>query len=157
MTVASTRVLHDWHHDDIDKAKKEIFAALGDTDGFEVFGASVLVANYIRPVVTRGGIIAPGSAQHEDVFQGTVGMIVKIGPKAWDEQVIDRFNGRLPEVGDWVWFRPQDSIMASLKGPRSVMEKGTDGKRLRDFEGWPCSLILARDIHGRTKLPHIVV
>jgi hypothetical protein len=168
-SVGSTRVLHDWHHDDQDAAKREIIAALGDISGFEVFGSQVLVASYVRPVKTSGGIITPGSAQHEDFFQGTVGLVVKMGPMAFrgvatnemtaEESQADinaRCNGRIPEVGDWVYFRPQDSVMISIKGPGSVMDK-EGGRTLRDFEGWRCKLVFARDIYGRVTLPHIVV
>ena len=175
MSIASTRVLHDWKHDDPEEAKREIFAALGDISGFEVFGSQVLVADYIRPVKTRGGIITPGSAQHEDIFQGTVGLVVKIGPTAFRKGRMEqtgpgaslataeyvegdepRFNGRIPEVGDWVYFRPQDSVMISIQGPGSTMQN-EGGSRLRDFAGWRCKLVFARDIYGRVTLPHIVV
>jgi co-chaperonin GroES (HSP10) len=158
MSMMMNAMVHlNWHHDDPEQARDEILAALGDLSWFRLIGSQVLLGDYMRPVTTRGGIIAPDSAQNEDVFQGVVGMIVAYGPQAWKEGDEERFGGVLPKIGDWVYCRPQDTVACVLKGPRSMMEIDPSGKRKRGFEGWPCRLAFARDLYAFTDLPHAVI
>jgi hypothetical protein len=161
----------NWHHDDPEQARKEILSAVGDISWLQLFGSQVLLGDYMRPVVTRGNIITPDSAQNEDVFQGTVGMILAIGPQAWRassinqgaslDEIVDkgdeeRFGGRLPEIGEWVYCRPQDTVMTAIKGPGSRMIADAKGNK-RSFEGWPCKLVYARDIYAKVDLPHAIL
>lgn len=172
MSMMMNAMVHlNWHHDEPAQARKEIDAALGDISWFRLIGSQVLLASYMRPVLTRGGIITRNHEQNEDIFQGTVGMIVAIGPQAWraSTQKFDpdrghptevkgdeeRFGGSLPEIGDWVYCRPQDTVMCALKGPGSKMLEQNGHKR--EFQGWPCKLVFARDIYAFADLPHAVL
>lgn len=141
-------VLHDWKHASAAEAKREILEAAGDLTDIEIFGAQLLIAPYIRPEKTRGGIITPGSAAREDEFQGKVGLVLKVGPTAFrkttfkDDGGVDRmgdeaqFGGRHPEVGDWIFHDVKACFQMHIRG------KG--GK-----SGIAARLVYAADIFGR--------
>jgi co-chaperonin GroES (HSP10) len=90
-------------------AKKEITDALGDLEAITVLQNMVLVATYIRPEKTKGGLFLPDSAKEEDVYQGKVGLVLKMGPSAFEDLEEDRFRGVRAFVGDWVVYRVGDS------------------------------------------------
>ena len=50
-----------------------------DVSKIGVWGENLLVATYIRPERTKGGIIRPESIVREDEFQGNIGLVLKIG------------------------------------------------------------------------------
>ena len=100
---------------------EEIFAALQSTlDQIDVLGAHVLVAIYQRPTVTKGGVHLPDKFKDEDIYQGKVGLVLKLGPLAFQEDEAHRWSApatgsgsagtgeRVPTVGDWVAFRTSD-------------------------------------------------
>lgn len=149
--AAVPTTLHNWHHDDADEAKKEIMAAVGDLDKFEVFGSQVLIGVYVRPVKTRGGIITPGSASKEDIWQNKSGLVLKVGPTAFNAERLEQFNGRAPMVGEWIYHDVKQCFQAHLKGPKSKKSA------TRDWEGWPIRLVYGADIFGRTPEPQVVV
>lgn len=94
--------------------KDEIYEAVGvAASQVEVMGAQVLVAIYIRPKKTAGGIWTPDSAQDEDIYQGKVGLILKMGPMAFEEDETHKFPVK-PKVGDWVVFRIGDTFSFNL-------------------------------------------
>lgn len=170
MSMMTNAMIHlRWHHDDPNEARQEILKALGDISWIRLVGSQVLLASYMRPVKTRGGFISGTQEQGEDIFQGTVGMVVAIGPQAWratttveeTEREIpgdeERFGGRLPRLGDWIYCRPQDTVMCAVKGPGSQMDIYEDGKPCRQFEGWPCKLVYSRDIYAIVELPHAIL
>jgi hypothetical protein len=155
MPVASARVLHGWKHTDLAAAQKEIWDAVGDIDGVEVFHDRVLLAVYVRPVYA-GSIITLSDTQREDIYQGPISMVLKIGPDAFRESEVADFNGRLPVIGDWVYGKIYDAWNCSVQGEgaKATDRKDKDG---RGWEGWPCRIIESRYIYGRVKLPHSVV
>ncbi len=73
-----------------------------DVSGIEIFGENLLVGTYIRPEKTKGGIIRPKDNIKEDVFQGNVGLVLKVG------------NGILEGVEEilhkWVIFGYNDGL-----------------------------------------------
>lgn len=75
----------------------------------EVMGAGVLVAIWKRPEKTAGGVYLSDRTREEDVFQGKVGLILKMGPLAFVEDDRHKWNGRVPKVGDWVAYRVGDA------------------------------------------------
>lgn len=129
-------VLHDWKHASAAEAKKEILEAAGDLTDIEIFGAQLLIAPYIRPEKTRGGIITPGSAAREDEFQGKVGLVLKVGPTAFHPDRLEQFGGRAPDVGDWIFHDVKACFQMHIRG------KG--GK-----SGIAARLVYAADIFGR--------
>lgn len=75
--------------------------------GIELLRNRVLVATYVGRAKSKGGIIIPNKTLDENRFQGKVGLILKLGPIAFD------FGEELapvkPGVGDWVFYNPSDA------------------------------------------------
>jgi co-chaperonin GroES (HSP10) len=92
-------------------------AALGDISNVEIGGARVLVWLYIQPR-TKNGIIMPDSQVKEDVWQGCVGLILKMGPLAFKDDPAQniRFEGFSPKEGDWVTFSPGEGRRLQIRG-----------------------------------------
>lgn len=74
-----------------------------------LFSGRVLVGIYIAPEKTPGGILLPQSAKQEDVYQGTIGLVLMKGAMAFRDDETNRFHMQDVEVGDWVAFRPGDA------------------------------------------------
>lgn len=75
----------------------------------EVMGAGVLVAIWKRPEKTAAGLYLPDRTRDEDVFQGKIGIVLKMGPLAFVEDDRHKWAGRIPKVGDWVAYRVGDA------------------------------------------------
>lgn len=107
-------------HHDVDP-KKATIEALGDISGVDLFNNQVLVAIYMRPEKSAGGIIYTDRARDEDKWQGKVGLVMKMGPVAFKGDD-EWFKGVNVKVGDWVLFRPSDGWQLELNGsPCRVM------------------------------------
>lgn len=101
----------------MDSAKQEIFTAIGDLSKLDrLFSARVLVATYLGAGKTKGGIILTQNEQQEGVYQGSVGLVLKIGPTAFKDDDVSKFHGQSVSVGEWVVFRPGDSKRVQLNG-----------------------------------------
>src|SRR6185437_9261531 len=74
----------------------------------EPLGAQVLVAVFERPEKTAGGLILTEKTRKEDGYQGKVGLVLKAGPIAFDEDDQHRFGDRIPQEDDWVLFSVGD-------------------------------------------------
>lgn len=109
--------------------KKALLDSLGDMSQWEVFHSQVLVATYIRPEKTAGGIYLSDRTLTEDRFQGKVGLVVKLGPGAFKDDHIAKFHGVKIEPGDWVFYQPGDGMELY-----SVEHMTSDGTCLRIFE-----------------------
>src|SRR4249920_1322202 len=83
-------------------AKQALFSAIGDLGNYEIFHNQILVAVYVAPEKTKGGIIRPGQSIKEDEYQGKVGLVVKIGPTAFLDSEDESFQGQKVSLGDWV-------------------------------------------------------
>lgn len=115
-------------HDE-DPAKK-IWKEIGKLDDIDIFNNQVLVAVYIRPNKTKGGILLSDQTIGEDRFQGKVGMIVKMGPSAFVDPDQKWFNGVKMDVGNWIFFRPSDGWHVTVNGVlcRVVQDIDVKGK-----------------------------
>lgn len=69
----------------------------------------VLVAIYERPNKTASGIILTDRYRGEDIWQGKVGFVLKVGPLAFSKDETHRWGDRVPQIGDWIAFRGSDS------------------------------------------------
>lgn len=85
-----------------------ILKEIGDISQVEVFNNQLLVAVYIRPQKTKSGIYLTDKTTDEDRFQSKVGLVLKMGPMAFDDNTGQWFNGVQVNVGDWIVFRPSD-------------------------------------------------
>ena len=90
--------------------------AVGDIENVEIFRNQVLVAIYIPPEKTRGGILMPGSTRDENKFQGKIGLVLKNGPLAFVDPEGKWFAGVKIEIDDWVVFRPSDGWALTVNG-----------------------------------------
>lgn len=116
-----------------------------DLDYVEVFHNLVLVATYIAPpLVFKGpnGELIPfersDAALREDEFQGSVGLVLKLGPLAFEDCSVAQFGEIKIKAGDWVFFRPADGLRCNL-GPA----QSRDGLSCRWFE----------DVHIKGRVP----
>ena len=90
--------------------KKEILKWVGSTKKERLVGDRVMVATYARPTRTDGGIYLSDNMSVEDRFQGTVGLLILMGPTAFKYDGSYEFEGDKPKIGDWVVYRPADGF-----------------------------------------------
>lgn len=108
--------------------KEYVFDFLGDLSAYEILGERVLIATYVPPEKTKGGIIMPGRKVTEARFTGVCGLVIKLGnaafkymgPYPWDETV------PRPKVGDWVQFEPSSGREFFL-GPKGEFATNDHG------------------------------
>jgi co-chaperonin GroES (HSP10) len=89
--------------------RQALLDALGN-HATEVLHSKVLVATYVRPAMTKGGVYMPDKVIEEDRFQGTIGLVVGLGPGAFKDDNIAQFHGKKLKVGDWVMYVAADGI-----------------------------------------------
>jgi co-chaperonin GroES (HSP10) len=80
---------------------------IGDTSKVQLLNNEVLVAVYERPERTKSGILLTAVTREEDKYQSKVGLIMEMGPSAFDSDG-KWFNGPVPVKGDWIVFRASD-------------------------------------------------
>lgn len=107
MPAAGSAILMQHDRDPKDEIWDEVGSLI---DGIDVMGAQVLVAIYVRPEKTAGGIIMTSNARAEDNWQGKVGLILKMGPLAFVNDEHHNWDGSRPEVGNWIMFRVGDTF-----------------------------------------------
>lgn len=112
--MALDKTLHNSNHE-IDP-KQDLLAKLGDISRKRISGAQVLVATYVRPRETKSGWQRSDEARKEDIYQGKVGLIVKMGPQAAEFLDVAFGEGEGPGIGDWVYYRIHDGFMLSVNG-----------------------------------------
>jgi len=120
--------------------KQEILDKLGDLTHFEIANNEVLLAIYRRDEKTPGGIIMTANTLKEDVYQGKVGLVVKIGPGC-------RFPNLNIQLHDWVFVRPSDTW---------ALDVNADPKALKREDFVPCRMVFDDQIRGRVAHPSMV-
>jgi co-chaperonin GroES (HSP10) len=95
--------------------RQALHDAVGDLNGIELFHNQILVAIFVRPEKTAGGIIRPGMNVQEDEYQGKVGLVVKKGPSAFLDSESEDFQGQNVALGDWVVFRVGDGWQLTIR------------------------------------------
>ncbi len=130
--------------------KQEILDKLGDISDFEISTNEVLLAIYRRPEKTAGGIILTHNTLKEDVYQGKVGLVVKIGD-ACSFDTNDAYSGTIFKLDiklhDWVVVRPSDTWAVDINGSVELLEK-------KDFVA--CRLVRPCYIRARIQNPLVV-
>lgn len=104
--MPAAAMLHD------EDPREIILRRTGGLEGVEVFGNDMLVAIYKRPEKTKLGIILVDNTRSEDVHQGKVGLVLKMGPTCFLDEEGSKF--RDIKEGDWVVFRPSDGWRVTL-------------------------------------------
>jgi co-chaperonin GroES (HSP10) len=95
--------------------KQALLDAVGDLSGYDIFHNQVLVAIYVRPNITAGGVWRPDDNIKEDEYQGKVGLVVKLGPTAFKDTEDETFDGQSLNIGDWVVFRTGDGWQLNIR------------------------------------------
>ena len=90
--------------------KRALLEAVGDMSGIEVFHNQVLVATYLGPETTAGGIILPDNAIKEARFQGKAALVLAVGPLAFQDDSVAKFGGKGVKPGDWVMVNTSDGL-----------------------------------------------
>ena len=195
-TVAALHKQFDWVHD----VPTEMDAVIGDLSGISLKGQDVLCGVYLHPVQyymqdqLRGGRFrnpensepvimncgGTGKETLEDVYQGKVLRILKLGSQAFNPDVfkglVDRvetnedgtprlihgewgkYISDLPKVGDWVFCRCNDGVQISYKGEGSQKTTMFDNiEKMPADGGWPCRIVAFSDIIAKVDSPTRVV
>jgi hypothetical protein len=95
--------------------KEKLLDQLGDISNIELFHNQVLLAVYLRPEKTKSGLILTADHLDEDRYQSKVGMLIKRGPLAF-EQDGNWFTGMTFNDLDWLIFRPSDGWSITVNG-----------------------------------------
>ncbi len=128
-----------------------LLAAAGDLSDYEVFHNLVLIATYVPPPKMMTGpngekieFHEPDNALAENRFQGKVGLVMKIGPTAFQDDTVAKFGGIHVRAGDWVMYRPSDGHELFIRDRRKFNE------------GLSCRLIEDVFIRGRVTDPSLI-
>ena len=118
--------------------KQAISELVGDLNGVEVIGDMVLVGIYIRPEKTAGGIIRPTINKQEDVWQGKVGLVLKLGPSAFRDPEDGKLFEQRADLGEWCVFKVGDGWSVNIND-------------------YPCRLVRDTSIRLKVKDPNVVL
>lgn len=102
-----------------DDPKQLILDQLGDLSDVEIANNEVLIATYMRPEKTAGGIVLPHQNLKEDQYQGKVGLVVKMGIACRFERIDARTGVKfgIPiALHDWVVVRTSDTWTLEVNG-----------------------------------------
>ncbi len=143
MTVTASAKLREIAVASGSDPRQALFDAVGDISGFEVFHNLVLVVTYIGPEKTKGGIFLADRTLAEARFQSNVGLVLAVGPRAFQNDVVTNFGGVSVERGDWVMYRASDG--------REVFIVDASGRN-----GTPCRLLEDVHIKARVSDPDLV-
>lgn len=115
--VMPARMMDLAQHNGPEDFKARIEGMLGKTlAGTEVLGSDVLVATYVEPE-KRGSLFIPQKSVQESIFQGRIGLILKMGSTAFKYTKGGyAWEGPKPQVGDWILFRFADAWELYLSG-----------------------------------------
>lgn len=97
--------------------RQTILDMAGDLSGHQVLKDLVLVATYIEPEKTAGGIIMPEKRLEESRYQGKIGLVLALGPTAFKYDGSFPYEGPIPKVGEWVKYHPSNAREFFLGGP----------------------------------------
>jgi co-chaperonin GroES (HSP10) len=95
---------------------EEIRASIEDLSKVEVMHNQILVGIFIRPEKTSGGIFLTEKTLDEDKWQGKVGLVLKAGPMAFQNEGNTDFHGQSVNEGDWVIYRVSDGFSIDVNG-----------------------------------------
>lgn len=109
-----------------DPERREIIDKLGDLTHVKVAQNEFLMAIYVRSNRTPSGLYMTDKSVKEDVYQGKVGLVVKIGDACKFVRVDDtsrRIYGVAVTLYDWVVVRPSDTWALEINGNPKVLAK----------------------------------
>lgn len=136
--------------------EKEILAAIGDISEIDCFGTNVLVGIYIQSSKTKGGLITD-TMSRESIYQGKVGLVLKLPETKDFDRLRPRFGKRGLRVGDWVTYNVGNGDQLSVMGVGSKRTERLAEVGLEIYSGWPCRRVPAEWIEERITNPRSVV
>lgn len=96
--------------------KESLLRSLGDVTTDMVLHAQVLVATYAGSKFHPGtSLLRTDRDVGEQQFQGSIGLVVKVGPGAFVDAPGASFHGLKAKVGDWVLYRPADGLQLFIR------------------------------------------
>lgn len=113
-------------HDD--DPKQKLLDEIGDLSQVELFNNQILVAVYVRPTKTKSGLYLTDKYAEEDKFQGKVGLLVGMGPAAFQDDSGQWFNNASFNLHDWLVYRPSDGWSITINGVLCRMLSDTQVK-----------------------------
>lgn len=96
--------------------KQKILNELGDISNIEIFNNQLLCAVYVRPTKTKSGLYLTDKFADEDKFQGKCGLLVGMGPAAFQDDSGQWFNNTSFHLHDWLVFRASDGWSLNVNG-----------------------------------------
>jgi hypothetical protein len=123
---------------DVNTKKSAIKMKVGNLSGIDVMYNMVLLAAYVRPNKTKGGLYRPQTNVEEDIWQGKVGLVLKLGQNAFEDDDSMSFEGQKAELDEWVVFKVGDAWQLTIND-------------------WPCRLVRDSAIRMKTDDPSIIV
>ena len=108
--------------------KQKLIDEVGDISDIEIFNNQILVGVYIRPEKTKSGIYLSDIYRDEVKSQSKVGLILKMGPSAFNDETGEWFEGIAFNNHDWVVFRPSDGWSVTVNGVLCRMLSDTQVK-----------------------------
>jgi|SRR5882757_8522633 len=96
--------------------KEALLKELGDLSREVVLHSQVLVATHPGTMCHAGtSILRTDRDLQEQQFQGSVGLVVKVGAGAFVDAPGASFHGKSAKVGDWVLYRPSDGLQLMIR------------------------------------------
>lgn len=122
---------------DIDPREK-LLADIGDLSNIEIFNNKLLVAVYLRPEKMQSGLHLPDSNRAEDKFQSKIGLLVKKGNLAFEDDVGKWFQDIEINMHDWLIVRPSDAWSITVNGVlcRIVDDSLVQGRVAHPDDAW---------------------
>jgi len=96
--------------------KQKLLEELGDISQIELFNNQVLCATYIRPEKTKSGLYLSDKYRDEDKYQSKCGLLIAMGPAAFQDEGGAWFNNASFNIHDWLVFRPSDGWSITVNG-----------------------------------------
>lgn len=107
--------------------KSAILDAVGDAvENIHPTGSRILVGTYISPEKSSGGIIFSDQTKMEDLWQGCMGLVLKKGPTAFQDDDLHKFHDFNVEEGQWILFRFSSAWEFHLNGASCRMVPDTE-------------------------------
>lgn len=96
--------------------RKALLAQIGDISGQQILHSQVLVAPYAGSKYHAGTSILRTDKDLQEVqYQGSIGLVIAVGPGAFKDAPGAAFHGMKAKVGDWVLFRPSDGLQLYIR------------------------------------------
>ncbi len=93
-----------------------LLRAVGDVSKNIVLHSQVLVATRAGSKYHPGtAILRTDRDMQEQQFQGSIGLVIQVGPGAFIDAPGASFHGMKVNVGDWVLYKPADGLQLFIR------------------------------------------